>query len=181
MLIPIKNILFRMNNNSRRHFLVAGSAALAGFAGCAGSEDSETPSGPSGSDYPAVDEWLTETDVGEADSTYEGQLADERDTSSIQIAVGSPGNGGNYAFDPSAVVVSSGTEVIWEWTGKGQAHNVEAEPDGQLGKSDYEFTSGEPVEDAGTSYTKTLDESGVALYHCEPHLALGMKGGIAVE
>lgn len=170
-----------MNNKTRRHVLVAGSTAFAGLAGCAGSGDDETPSGPSGSDYPAIDEWLTETEVGEADGTYEGQLVDERDASSIQIAVGSSGNGGNYAFDPSAVVVSAGTEVTWEWTGKGQQHNVEAEPDGQLGKSEYEFSSGEPVEKAGTTYTKTLDQSGVALYHCEPHLALGMKGGIVVK
>jgi len=24
-------------------------------------------------------------------------------------------------------------------------------------------------------------DAGLALYHCEPHLSLGMKGGIAVE
>ncbi|MFC6976928.1 plastocyanin/azurin family copper-binding protein [Halomicroarcula sp. GCM10025709] len=26
-----------------------------------------------------------------------------------------------------------------------------------------------------------MDQAGIALYHCEPHFALGMKGGIGVE
>ena len=85
------------------------------------------------------------------------------------------------AYGPSAVAVSSGTEVLWEWTGEGGAHNVEAEPDEQIGESDYEFSSGDPVDGADNEYSYTFDESGIALYHCEPHLSLGMKGSIVVD
>jgi len=71
--------------------------------------------------------------------------------------------------------------VEWSWTGEGGLHNVEALPTEQLGESDYEFSSGEPVDATGVQYTRTLDETGIVLYHCEPHLSLGMKGGIAVR
>lgn len=163
----------------------AGVAALAGLAGCTGDGDGGGDGGGSdtvpGEDYPAVDEWLTETDVGDSDDTYDGSLVDMRDQDSITIDVGAEGNGDNFAFGPSAVLVSAGTEIVWDWTGEGGQHNVEAEPDGQIGESDYEFSSGEPVEGADTEYRQTLDGAGVALYHCEPHLSVGMKGGIAIE
>ncbi|MFW5918430.1 MAG: plastocyanin/azurin family copper-binding protein, partial [Haloferacaceae archaeon] len=77
--------------------------------------------------------------------------------------------------------VSTGTEVLWELTGEGGDHNVEAEPDEQIGESDYEFSSGEPVDSADEEYTYTFDDPGIALYHCEPHLSLGMKGSVVVE
>jgi len=95
--------------------------------------------------------------------------------------VGAEGNDGYYAFGPQAIAVSAGTEVRWVWTGEGETHNVEAEPDEQIGESDYEFSSGDPIAEADTEYTYTFDESGVALYHCEPHLALGMKGAVVVQ
>jgi halocyanin-like protein len=134
----------------------------------------------SGDDYPAVDEWLTETEIGGADDSYDGEIVDERGADSVSVDVGSEGNGGAFAFGPSAVAVSPGTTVVWEWTGNGGLHNVEAEPEDQLGESDYEFGSGDPVSEAGTTFEFTFDESGIALYHCEPHLAVGMKGAVVV-
>jgi halocyanin-like protein len=170
----------------------AGLASVLFLSGCNGTDsdgngDGENGNGNgngggiSGDDYPELDEWLTETDVGDADDTYDGTLVDRTDQESITIDVGAEGNDGFYAFAPSAVVVSTGTEIQWDWTGEGEAHNVEAEPDDQLGLSSYEFSSGEAVDTTGVQFTQTLDETGIALYHCEPHLALGMKGGIAVE
>lgn len=55
-----------------------------------------------------------------------------------------------------------------------------AAPADQLGESDYEFSSGEAEGGSGVKFTYAMDAPGVALYHCEPHLGLGMKGGIAV-
>ena len=175
----------------RRAFLRdAGVVALGGstlLAGCAGEDggggggtDGGGTTPLSGEEYPAVDEWLTETEVGAADDTYDGTIADRRGRDSVRVDVGASGNGGNFAFGPSAVAVSPGTRVRWVWTGEGGAHNVEALPEEQIGKSDYEFTSGEAVDEEGKTFERTLDEAGVALYHCEPHLSLGMKGAVVV-
>lgn len=98
----------------------------------------------------------------------------------VTVDVGAEGNGGNYAFAPSAVAISTGTTIEFNWTGEGQQHNVEALPEEQLQESDYTFSSGEPIQATGVQYSYTFDQAGIALYHCEPHLPLGMKGGIAV-
>ncbi|MDZ7731562.1 MAG: halocyanin domain-containing protein [Natrialbaceae archaeon] len=172
-----------MGNISRRRYLsVTALATLsAGIAGC--SDDGED--GPTdedtldGADYPAVDEWLTETDIGAAAPNYDGQIVDWRDEDDITVNVGTGDTGTEY--DPEAIAISSGTTVTWEWTGRGGPHNVEAEPDGQLGESDYEFSSGEPIPDEGNTFEQTFDEAGIALYHCEPHLSVGMKGAIVIE
>ena len=44
----------------------------------------------------------------------------------VTVAVGAQGNGGAFAFDPPAIRVSTGTTVVWEWTGEGAQHNVAA-------------------------------------------------------
>jgi halocyanin-like protein len=154
-----------------------GVATAVGVAGCAGGGDG----GVSGSDYPAMDEWLTETEVGAATDGYDGRVTDRTGSDTVTVAVGAEGNGGYFVFDPPALLVSSGTTVEFSWTGRGNPHNVEAEPAEQIGESDYEFSSGEAEGGEGVKFTQTMDRAGVALYHCEPHLSLGMKGGIAVE
>jgi halocyanin-like protein len=120
-------------------------------------------------------------DGGAEDDTYDGTFVDRRDADTVTVGVGTEGNGGNVAFGPSALVVAAGTTVEWNWTGAGSPHNVEALPEEQLGVSDYEFSSGEPEGGSGVEYSRTLEDSGVVLYHCEPVLTLGMKGDIAVE
>ncbi|WP_254279417.1 halocyanin domain-containing protein [Haloarcula marina] len=167
----------------RRYLRTVTIAGVLGLAGCGGGDggSGDGGSGVTGDDYPTIDQWLTETDVGGADDTYDGSFADERDRNSVTVDVGAEGNGGAFAYAPSAVVVSVDTEIRWNWTGGGNPHNVEALPEEQLGESDYEFSSGEPEGGSGVKYTRTLDEPGVVLYHCEPHFSLGMKGGIAVE
>jgi halocyanin-like protein len=175
-----------MTTTTRRRVLQStGLATVVLLGGCTGDDGNGggdgNGDGVSAEDYPDVDEWLTETDVGAADDTYDGTLADRTGQDTVTVEVGAEGNGGFYAFAPSALVVSTGTEIAWEWTGEGEQHNVEAEPEDQLGLSDYEFSSGEAVETTGIEFRQTLDEAGTALYHCEPHLALGMKGGIVVE
>jgi len=88
-------------------------AGMTGLAGCGGGDgDGADGEGFSGSEYPAVEEWMTETDVGGADDTYDGAIEDRREESEVTIDVGAEGNGGAYAFGPSAVAVSAGTEVV---------------------------------------------------------------------
>jgi halocyanin-like protein len=180
-----------MNHISRRAVLAAGSTALVGLAGCTGDGadgggdgDGDGGGGTTpipGSAYPAIDEWLTETELGGAADNYDGTLVDLTGQDTVTVDVGAEGNGGAFAFGPAAAVVLAGTEVEFSWTGEGNPHNVEALPEEQLGESDYEFSSGEPEGGSGVKYTRTLDEPGVVLYHCEPHFSLGMKGGIAVR
>lgn len=169
-----------MSGTTRRTFLrAAGATGAVGLAGCSG-RGSGTRTVP-GSDYPTVDDWLTETEVGGAADNYEGTLLDWTGRDSVTVEVGTEGNQGYFAYDPPGIVVSAGTEVTFSWTGEGGAHNVAAEPEHQLGESDYEFESGEPEEGSDVRYRVTVDEPGIALYHCHPHLSLGMKGGIAVR
>lgn len=182
-----------MARQSRRRFVRSiGATAvggLAGFAGCSGggkrADPGETTTKPPGaipgSEYPTIDRWLTAEQYGGVTDSYEGYLRDMRDADSPTIAVGAEGNTGHFAFDPPAVVVSAGTTIEWQWTGKDGPHSVEAKPEEQLGKSDYEFSSGQPQSGEEVTFTRTMGEPGIALYHCDPHLAVGMKGGVAVE
>jgi halocyanin-like protein len=197
----------------RRRFLRTDAATTVDgslLAGCTdrfeGDDAEETLPGE---EFPGVDEWLTETEVGGADETYEGVLLDRRDSDEVRVDVGVDGNGGAYAYDPSAVAVSPGTTVRWVWVDDREGHSVAATPDRQLGESDYEFSSGGPFAEEGYEFEQTLDREGVVLYHCEgiaqghwerrgtrlggvggrrggallhlePHRQLGMKGAVAV-
>lgn len=112
---------------------------------------------------------------------YGGGVQDATDGDEVTVQVGAGENG--LAFDPPGMRISSGTTVIWEWTGEGGAHNVasttESDHDLEGGDSDFDFYSGEPQEDG--TYEETFDETGVGLYMCEPHAQSGMKGGFVVE
>jgi hypothetical protein len=52
----------------------------------------------SAEDFPSIDEWLTETEIGGADDTYSGNLVDHRDQNRMTIDVGASGNDGISAF-----------------------------------------------------------------------------------
>lgn len=110
--------------------------------------------------------WLD--DVG----NYDGTPTDRTDASTVTVKVGAEGNGGNIAFEPPALQVSTGTTVRWKWTGKGGAHNVYA--------SDGAFKSGDPTSASGVHLTYTFEEPGLYEYYCAPHKSLGMKGLVEV-
>lgn len=115
----------------------------------------------------AVDSWLSGVD------NYDGTIADMTGQGSVSVTVGASGNDGNFAFDPPAVRVSSGTTVTWEWNGQGGAHNVVAQ--------DGSFRSGAPQQGGSVTYERTFDSAGTVTYLCEPHESLGMKGALVVE
>lgn len=117
------------------------------------------------SGYPTVDEWLEGYD-------FDGTLSDRRDESSVDITVGASGNEGYFAFDPNALYVERGTEIVFEWTGRGGAHDVTWE-DADLGDS-------ESTSSAAKTYAVTIDEPGVYLYSCGSHAPTGGRGAIVV-
>ena len=134
-----------MADSTRRMYLRSVSlVTAAGLAGCfgrgkgGGNGDGDGTGGdnPDAEDHhQIIYKWLMETEVGGADDSYGGKLYDWRDRDAMTISVGASGNGGNFAYAPSAVVISTGTDVEWPWTGDGGAHNVAARPGEQLGTS----------------------------------------------
>ena len=168
--------------------LSTGTLALTALAGCSGggdggggsesdggggsesgggtateTESSDESSGGGGT--PSFDGWMENVD------NYDG-VADETGSDEVTVAVGAEGNGGAYAFDPPAIRVSSGTTVVWEWTGQGAQHNVAAEGGG--------FESDLSAEE-GFTFEHAFSESGTSKYVCTPHRTLGMKGVVVVE
>jgi halocyanin-like protein len=128
---------------------VLGSTALAGRRATAQSD---------------LSAWLSNTDGGD-------RVVDRTGQSSVEVAVGAAGNGGNFGFDPVVVRVDPGTEVTWTWTGKGSSHNVVAR-DGTFESDLYS--------EQGATFTYTPSETGVVPYACTPHEAMGMKGALVV-
>ncbi|WP_423751240.1 halocyanin domain-containing protein [Salinirarus marinus] len=142
----------------RRDFLrVAGGSATAGAATAAASGTAAAQSSFGG--------WMS--NVG----NY-SEVSDQTGKSEVTVSVGAEGNGGNYAFAPPAIQVDPGTTVVWEWTGKGQSHNVVAEEGASF---ESELTA-----EAGFTFEHTFESEGVVKYYCQPHEALGMKGVVVV-
>lgn len=104
-------------------------------------------------------------------SNYRGTV-EARGRDAVTIEVGVQGDSGYYKFGPAAVAVSPGTELSWEWTGRGGTHNVREHTD--------EFDSGDPVDDEGTSFEYTTDQPGTYRYLCDPHQSLGMRAAVFV-
>ncbi|MFB6151934.1 MAG: halocyanin domain-containing protein [Haloarculaceae archaeon] len=99
-------------------------------------------------------------------------VVDRRGQSEVTVEVGAEGNGGNFAFGPPAVRVDPGTTVVWEWTGKGSAHNVVSQDD--------TFESSQLTSEAGFTFKYTFESEGIHKYYCRPHQAQGMKGAVVV-
>jgi len=180
----------------RRRFLeltgaTTTAAILAGCGGPGGNGDGGNGGGNGDEDTEMEAE--TETEGGnetEGETTTEGgdnmelvegyledtdnydSVEDQTGSDQVTVLVGAEGNGGNFAFEPPAISVDSGTEVVWEWTGEGGTHNVVHE--------DGEFQS-ELKEEEGATFSYTLEEARAFLYFCEPHRSVGMKGAVIVE
>ena len=119
-------------------------------------------------EHEQVQAFLNDNDA----NLYGGELEDMTGQDEVVIETGAGDNG--FSFSPPGAVVSTGTNVVWEWTGNGGAHNVVSE-DG----SDYEFES-ELTDQEGYTIEQTVDEAGAVFYVCVPHRAQGMYGAVAV-
>ncbi|MBV0926299.1 halocyanin domain-containing protein [Halomicroarcula limicola] len=161
-----------------RRIAVVSSVGL--LAGCGGSSDGSSggsngdgsgDSGGAAQTTPAgseVSEYLSNS------ANFDGDLVVKASSDAVSVKVGAEGNGGAYAYAPVAIEISSGTTVMWEWTGEGNAHNVVSQGDGPL-------DSGSPVAESGTTYEHTFEDSGTHLYYCTPHKSMGMKGAVVVR
>lgn len=133
-----------------------------------GGEGGDTTTESSGGSVPeSVTSYLSDT------SNFDGSVTDQTGSSSVTVMVGADGNDGDFAFDPAAIRIDSGTTVTWEWTGDGGQHNVVADEGGDF---ESELSS-----QSGFTFEQTFESSGVVTYNCSPHLSLGMKGAIIVE
>ena len=147
---------------SRRRFIrtAGGAAGVAGATAATGTAaaQEEQPVWPSGA----------EGNVG----SYQ----DARGQSEVTVQVGAGDTG--LAFDPTLLWVDPGTTVIFEWTGNGGDHNVQTVEGGGPASLD----SGDPVGEEGYTYEYETSEEdvGITHYHCVPHTAVGMHGGLAV-
>jgi len=105
-----------------------------------------------------------------------GSYTDARGQDEVTISVGAGSSG--LAFDSTLVWVDEGTTIVWEWTGNGGSHNVQTVEDGGPAALD----SGEAVGEEGHTYEHETsgEDAGITHYHCLPHTATGMHGGIAV-
>ena len=92
--------------------------------------------------------------------------------------------GPGITFTPAELTINVGDTVVWTWV-KG-AHNVVSGVD----SPDGNFASGEPTDEAGTTFEVTFDQAFLDAnpmpnneypYFCEVHLSFGMTGTIIVE
>lgn len=142
--------------------LAAAAATITSLAGCSGGEDDSEAAIPNEPNYKG---WFGNV------SNYTN-TKDRRGQSSTTVKVGVAANNGNLGFGPAAIAVTPGTEVVWDWTGNGGAHNVVSEAG--------LFDSGEAVRSAETTFSHTFDNPGVFRYVCTPHAGIGMKGAVFV-
>ena len=153
-------------NVSRREIVRAGGVAVAaGLAGCVGGSGSSDES-PGGADAPrSFDGWLSNVE------NYDG-VVDETGRDAVTVAVGVENGSGAYGYGPAAIRVSAGTQVTFEWTGRGASHNVVARDE----RFESELTDAE-----GHTFAHTFESTGTVPYYCTPHESLGMKGVVVVE
>lgn len=139
----------------RRAFVTTACAAAAvALAGCPGDD---APAEPDPGD------WFDGVD------NYSG-FEDRTGEDEVTVGVGAGENG--FRFDPPAIGVSPDTTVVFEWTGDGGDHNVEA--------PDREWSS--PYErEAGFTWERPFSEPGTHRYQCNPHRGIGMKGAVFVD
>ncbi|SDZ97596.1 halocyanin domain-containing protein [Haloplanus vescus] len=116
--------------------------------------------------------WFGGSTGGET-ATFDGTV-DRTGEDAITVDVGAEGNGGSYAFSPTAVRVDPGTTITFEWVS--DTHNVLIEDQ----PSDADWGGVESIENSGFSHEHTFETEGVYKYYCQPHLALGMKGAVVV-
>ena len=158
---------------TRRDFVkLAGTAALVGSTGLAGCISNGNLGGvDADADAPRVEVEPNYRGWFDGVSNYRGTL-DLRGREEVRVRVGAKGSLGHFKFDPPAIAVSPGTTVVWEWTGKGGAHDVVAE--------NGSFDSGALTSRAGATFEHAFESPAIYKYYCTPHRGMGMKGAVFV-
>jgi halocyanin-like protein len=177
--------MFDPESRTRRSVVLSTSAlalgGLTALAGCSGGGGGGGGDGSGGTDTPSDTDTDTDTDDAGGSADFDGwfsnvgnfeSVVDETGSDRVTVAVGAQGNGGAFAFDPPAVRVSTGTTVVWEWTGQGAQHNVA----GEGGTFESQLSAEE-----GFTFEHTFSSAGTDTYACTPHRTLGMKGAVVVE
>lgn len=121
--------------------------------------------------------WLMDEDTSLYSNDPSGNTEDLRGEDAVRV---SNGAGSGFAFSPTVIIITPGTEVTWEWTGQGGNHNVSGREEDINTTSDYEIYSGETIDEAGHEWSFTFEEIGVARYGCAPHIGAGMFGAVVV-
>lgn len=159
---------------SRRETLQAGAVGILGLA-----VGSAAISQPGSASSDAYNGYLSD------EGTWGGETVDASGEELVHVGVGTPGNGGDFAFAPAAVYIEPGTTIEWEWTGNGGGHNVVHDPDGDPERDEVVFDSDEEMtiptpSDEGETYERTFENEGVYPYVCTPHDLQEMKGVVVV-
>lgn len=155
-----------MARDATRRRVLYGTGALIATGALAGCSDGGNGNGDGGDVPQEIDEHLSDA------NGYDGSIDDQTGEDEVTVEVGTGDTG--YGFSPAAVRVDVDATVVWEWTGQGGQHNVNAVDD-----SDFDFQS-EYYEAEGETFEQTFDEAGNVLYECEPHSANGMLGAVEV-
>ena len=157
-----------MTNWSRRQVLAVSAILPITLSGCLGDDAADdTADDVPPDDIPArIHTFLRHARL------YDETITDARGEDEVEVIVGAGQQG--FAYDPVALRVDVGTTVEWVWSGTGGGHDVVS-----TGGSDFSFES-ERTREAGTTFSYTFDDGGVALYECRPHRTQGMLGAVDV-
>lgn len=98
-------------------------------------------------------------------------------TGGMQVMVGM----GGFTFSPSTMTIKVGDTVKWVWASSG--HNVIADDGSFCSPSDTgcNMPTTVPTSNSGDTYSHKFTTAGSFPYHCQPHMAAGMKGTITVQ
>ncbi|RAW45909.1 halocyanin domain-containing protein [Halorubrum sp. 48-1-W] len=114
----------------------------------------------------SLEDWLSDA------NGYEGERKRTGTNGRAELRLGREYDDG-LGFSPVVIEVPPMTNVRWNWTGHGGAHNVAA--------LDGTFDSGRPNAQSGTSYHYVFEEPGTYPFVSEPDREDGMKGAVVVK
>lgn len=134
--------------------LVGGDANIKSGSAKKSSDGSQSPYGG----------WLDDVDNFE-------KVVDRTGNDRLEIRVGAPGNGGNFAFAPPAIHIDPGTTVVWQWTEGSAGLPIVA--------NDESFWTGYGKQ-PGDTFEWTFTGNRVVKYACPAYKELGMKGLLVV-
>ncbi|MFP4633248.1 MAG: halocyanin domain-containing protein [Halobacteriota archaeon] len=177
----------------RRDFVLTTAAVgAAGVTGCLnggdnGDDENESDNGDDNgdngdeTDYELVDEEPDYAGYLDGTEKYEeiGGTVDWTGESEVTVLNGT-GDGGTQ-FEPPAIAIDVGTNVIWEWTGEGGGHNVVRVDDHESDTGGEWEGDDEIISEEGHTYEFTFEEPGTYIYECVPHRANDMLGTVVVE